>query len=424
VGGAVGDNSNTQFAVLALWIARRKGIPVEAALRRIDGRFRTTQRPDGAWPYIPMPNMPGPAPPPTAPPGTMDLMGPYSPPSMTCAGLLSLAVSHGAALEVTLRTNAGGTARRPPADPSKDPVIRSGLLALGRFIGQPFARPDRPPDGPGGLPPNGPLPRAGPRRHSDAYYFLFSLERVAVAYGLDTIGDKDWYQWGADALLKSQNADGSWTGEFVEAGSDTCFALLFLRRANVAQDLTATLKGRVADPGQHQLRAVEGPEKGPAAPPPTDPEAARLGDELMKADAQEQEGVLRKLREGKGNVYTDALAHAIHRLDGAVKSRARDALADRLTRMKAATLEDKLRDDDGEVRRAAALACAMKEEKAHVPHLIELLQDQEPDVALAAHAALKSLTGQDFGPEAGAAPADVARAAAAWKGWWARNAGK
>ena len=31
-----GDNSNTQFAALALWVARRHGLPVDLALQRAD----------------------------------------------------------------------------------------------------------------------------------------------------------------------------------------------------------------------------------------------------------------------------------------------------------------------------------------------------------------------------------------------------
>jgi hypothetical protein len=256
---------------------------------------------------------------------------------------------------------------------------------------------------------------ADPTRRGDAYYFLFSLERVAMVYGLETIGDKNWYTWGADYLVGKQNQDGSWTGQYAEAGSDTCFALLFLRRANLAQDLTATLKGQVKDPGKRELRAVEDIDKGvgtrPA--PPADPEVARLSDELVKADGGQQEQALRKLRDGKGAAYTDALAHAIHRLEGDAKGKARDALADRLARMTAATLKDKLQDEDPEIRRAAALACAMKEDRANVPRLIELLEDPEPAASRAAHAALKSLAGRDLGPQP-----------APWKDWWAKNGGK
>jgi hypothetical protein len=436
------DNSNTQFAVLALWIARRKGIPVEGTLQRIDARFRPTQRPDGGWSYeLPTPGRGGP--PPGTPAAAMmaNLPGMGSTGAMTCAGLLGLALSHGSAMETTLRTSpvAGvAPARKAAQDPGKDPAIRNGLVFLGKVVGKPFEEIDRrgmmrppqavaPPNGFPNAPGGGPGAQGGGR----GYYFLFSLERMAVAYGLDTIGDKNWYDWGSDILLKNQNRDGSWTGDYAESGSDTCFAILFLRRANLAKDLSTTLLGQVKDPGQHQLRAVEDVDKGVGARPapdagqapgnpkearpaaPVDPEVARLSDELVKAEPGRQEQALEALRDGKGAVYTDALAHAIHRLDGAIKGKARDALADRLTRMKSATLADKLRDDDAEVRRAAALACAMKDDRANAPRLIELLQDPDPAAARAARAALKTLAGQDLGPEP-----------ASWKDWWSKNAGK
>jgi hypothetical protein len=66
----------------------------------------------------------------------------------------------------------------------------------------------------------------------------------------------------------------------------------------------------------------------------------------------------------------------------------------------------------------------MKEDRTHVPRLIELLEDPEAPVAHAAHAALKALSGQDFGPGPEAARADVARAVAAWKDWWSKSGGK
>src|SRR5262249_35097965 len=155
------------------------------------------------------------------------------------------------------------------------------------------------------------------------------------------------------ALLKTQNPDGSWTGGSPDAGaeSDTCFALLFLRRANLAKDLTATLRGQVKDPSRRELRAVDidkpdrgaaAPGEARAAPAPADAEGAGLSDKLVQAGDSRQEQALRTLRDGKGAVYTDALAHAIHRLEGMAKTKARDALADRLARMTAATLADKL----------------------------------------------------------------------------------
>src|SRR5262249_13332568 len=82
-------------------------------------------------------------------------------------------------------------------------------------------------------------------------YWLWSLERVGVIYSLSTIGGKDWYAWGAGLLVPAQADDGSWLGGQGQV-VDTCFALLFLRRVNVAKDLTRQLQqmGRIRDPGQ------------------------------------------------------------------------------------------------------------------------------------------------------------------------------
>jgi HEAT repeat protein len=81
-----------------------------------------------------------------------------------------------------------------------------------------------------------------------------------------------------------------------------------------------------------------------------------------------------------------------------VQYQARDALTQRMTRMKATTLRDKLQDDNVEVRRAAALACGRKKEAEHIPELLQLLDDPELLVIQAARKALKELTGEDFGP--------------------------
>ena len=77
------------------------------------------------------------------------------------------------------------------------------------------------------------------------YYFLWSLERVGVLYNLPKIDGKDWYAWGRGPLLAKQNKDGSWTGGNYWGSNnilDTCFALLFLKQANLAKDLTNKLQ--------------------------------------------------------------------------------------------------------------------------------------------------------------------------------------
>jgi hypothetical protein len=217
---------------------------------------------------------------------------------------------------------------------------------------------------------------------------------------------------------------------------DSCFALLFLARANLARDLTARLKGRARDPGEVALRSggVGGggllrpgltPGTGPGGRPGTGEEedleaqAARLSMQLLLAPAGQQENLLEQFKQAKGVAYTQALAVAIPQLARVVQGPARDALAERLSRMTAATLRGRLKDTDAELRAAAARACAARDDPTLAPELIALLQDAEPWVARTAHTALKVLSGgQDFGPPGNATPAERAEAVAAWKKWW------
>ena len=447
--GGGGDNSNTQFAVIALWAARRQGVPVDKALANTATRFRTTQHPDGGWGYMPAL-------------GNMPRFGAATP-SMTCAGLLGLALGYGSAREAALRTegsSGGARGGKKMLDPAKDPVIRAGFRFLSKTIGQ--QRLDDINSDPDGL--------------GDMYYLLWSIERVAVAYGLPRIGDKDWYAWGARLVVAAQRGDGGWKGRW-GTDIDTSFALLFLRRANLSSDLSAYLRGQAQELANVSLRAggvMAGgngkdstakanpepadavqppakpktiPEPAPAASgprgnrpaneqtarsrppsrPPENPpanEAERLSAELVKAVGRRQEEVLERLKEAKGVVNTEALATAIPQLSGAMKTRAREALAERLARMTAATLRDKLQDEAPEIRRAAALACAVKADKQFVPDLIPLLEDQQGSVVRAAHAALKDLTGQDLGPTGDANAAARTRAASAWKEWWKKQGGR
>lgn len=419
-----GDNSNTQFATLALWVARRHGLPVEQALTRLDKRFRASQNADGGWGYHSSPSRAHPLGGTTA--------------TMTCAGLLALAVAHGSAVEQA-RDKAPG-AKLLVRDLSQDRAIRNGLIALGSQIDHPQGKRKGK-----GLGTRGMDMLAVGR----VFYLLWSLERVAVCLDLATIGDKDWYGWGAEIALASQLPDGSWRGAHADCGADTCFTLLFLRRSNLAQDLTSNLRGKLKDPGEHTLKAgglpsdlpavkpsatkaqettpaaktseqpkpkVEAPtpaakNSDPPAPPrpvaPVLPERQRLADGLVTAPAEGRERLVEDLRSGKGTVYTEALALAIPRLEGETRQKARAALADRLTRMKAVVLIAYLQDEDAEIRRAAALACAMKDSKTFVVNLIPLLADREAFVVRASHVALKELTGKDLPPDR-----------AAWQAWW------
>lgn len=72
------------------------------------------------------------------------------------------------------------------------------------------------------------------------YYYLYGLERVGTLLEAETFGEHAWYSEGAETLLKKQEADGSWVvGGYAPTGwreipaeHDTCFAILFLKRAS------------------------------------------------------------------------------------------------------------------------------------------------------------------------------------------------
>jgi hypothetical protein len=386
-----GDNSNTQFATLAVWAARRHGLPVENALARLDARYRLTQNRDGGWGYTVKEIS-------RRPRGKrrINALGESDPstPTMVCAGVLGLAAVHGCVAELN------GTVLI-----ERDARVGAGLFALSKSVGEPG----------GGLP-------AG-QDEKRLYYYLWSLERVCVTLDLETLDKKDWHAWGAELLLARQQADGSWRAEFAEGGVDTSFALLFLKRANLARDLTsliragapeAVLRARGVVPTRPEDDLQLGKELAPPGSPPNGPEPAgdalRRDGEVEEAAEAQLKAMLRRLEEGKGPAYTSALAELIARLQGGPKSQAREALVRRLAWMRAMTLREFLKDEDSEIRRAAALAAVKKGLKELIPDLIPLLRDPEREVIEAAHGALKELSMQELGPDADA-----------WQSWWKRQ---
>jgi hypothetical protein len=187
-----GDNSNTQFAMIALWVARRHGVPVVPSMTMVERRYQISQLRSGAWAYdFPID-------------GTFHDDNQYTYPAMTCAGLLGLALGQGV--------------QPRPRDLRGDIRVKAGFTVIAQALAkEPAAKKD------------------------NFDYFLFSMERAAVVYNIEKIGAIDWYSWGAHKLVASQANDGSWSGGHPLDGTDTCFALLFLKRANVAHDLTDLL---------------------------------------------------------------------------------------------------------------------------------------------------------------------------------------
>jgi hypothetical protein len=219
------DNSNTQFALLAVACARRHGLPLDFTLGMAELRFRFSENRTG-WGY----NWWVPA-------------SKHGNGSMTCAGLLGLAVSRASAEQKPAPEGREAKAR------PEDPAIGWGLKILGAYLSNPSD-------------PLGQLP--GDLRGAVNLYFLWSVERVGVLCGVDTIGGIDWYRWGAGLLLPTQRRDGSWVGRGSGgyAAADTSFALLFLKRSDLLPDLRKELykRVRIVDPGPFPKKAP--PKKG------------------------------------------------------------------------------------------------------------------------------------------------------------------
>jgi len=431
------DNSNTQFAVIAVWGARKHGVPVNNALDMIEKRFRITQNPQtGGWGYA------------TLTDGTS---------SMYCAGLIGLAT--GIARREERRAKPEPKVEPPKPDPVTEPKKKSD---------DPFFNPKTPAE-PKVEPKKNPAPRiadpldratlvafaglgsvladsaragrgaltvkVGGHGNGDMY-FLWSVERVGVLYGVEKIGGVNWYEAGAHTLVHAQSPDGSWVGNDYGDEVNTAFAVLFLCKSNLARDLSGKVQKETSTEMKAGLptglnpKTTENPsgitkkdtlEVPTFIPGPVGSDVATLAAELVQAKDQDWAKTLTKLRDTKGSVNTQALVTAVYKLDGDKRKEARGALAERLTRMNAETLRAMAKMDDPEWRRGAVLAMAMKDDKAHIPDLVVALTDDEELVVRAARAGLRSLAGEDFGPAANATAGEKKLAASSWEQWMSKQ---
>ena len=207
--------SNTQFAMLAVWGSRKHGVQIREPLLALAAYFHANQHPEGSWNY---PNFSLKA-------------------TSTCAGLICLAI------EVALLEDKEFTSMPRQADVSKKKAdVDKAFAWVAKTIGRKKSDPD-----PGSSLTAG---CGGMLFDADAIgdlYFLWTLERVGVIYSKEKIGGKEWYDWGYPIILEAQLPDGSWHEKHrTNFGPliDTPFALLFLKRANIARDLTEIIRTR------------------------------------------------------------------------------------------------------------------------------------------------------------------------------------
>ena len=215
------DLSNSQYAVLGLLAAHRCGVPVEEGTwLGILRAFLQVQQRDGPWSdaWLPSLNELRAAEAGRTPASAVRgkargwpyRAGDACSATMTCAGIASVAIARDVLREIA--------PRRLAADLSAeaDRAIMDGFAWLhGRWTVEQAAHEDG-------------------RAREWAHYFLYALERAGILADVVRVGEHDWYGEGALHLLLTQHADGWWTEEPGSAPrkvADTCFALLFLKRA-------------------------------------------------------------------------------------------------------------------------------------------------------------------------------------------------
>jgi Domain of unknown function (DUF4159) len=188
-----GDNSNSQFALLALYEAERVGVPVAEKTWRLAYEYwKDCQNENGSWGY---------------------LRGMGGSGSMTCAGIAAMVITSGElnlgdAEVVNGRLNCCGEQK------NNLPVER-GLDWLGQHFSVTIN------------------PGAGARQGWLLYY-LYGVERVGRMTARRFIGKHDWYRAGAEKLVRDQDTlSGFWKGVGHAEDSPqigTSLALLFLAK--------------------------------------------------------------------------------------------------------------------------------------------------------------------------------------------------
>jgi hypothetical protein len=110
------------------------------------------------------------------------------------------------------------------------------------------------------------------------YYYLYGIERVGSLTGVVHFAKTDWYRAGADHLIGGQEKDGGWRRAGAKPGAmadeneseivQTCFALLFLKRATAPPTVPITPKALTSG-GDEAPADLRGPGvPGMDAPPP------------------------------------------------------------------------------------------------------------------------------------------------------------
>ncbi len=176
------DLSCSQYGVLGLWaVSQRLEGAAKDKWKTIEDAWHGVQGADGAWGYDGKPDS-------TKPPGTTG----SATIQMTAAGVATLFITQE---YVHAEDGVDGTKGN-----IVDNYINKGLAWVSKSLEESIKNPGN--------------------------YALYGIERTGVASGYKYFGNIDWFQKGADLLIKGQNkSSGAWGDEI-----NSSFALLFLSR--------------------------------------------------------------------------------------------------------------------------------------------------------------------------------------------------
>ncbi|PQO36880.1 hypothetical protein C5Y96_06870 [Blastopirellula marina] len=288
-GGGGGDNSNSQFALLALDEAAEHGATIkEQTWRRAFLRWDSMQNGSGSWGYLP--NAPGTG-------------------SMTCAGITSMIITTKRLENGDAEINGDNVNCCVPL--KQDSSVDRGFDWLTRNM----TLRTNPSEGGGG--------------GNSLLYYLYGIERVGRLSGRRFMGTHDWYREGAELLVAWQDSlDGTWKGTGVVEQSNplvsTSFALLFLakgRRPVLVSKLRYTAN-QDWNPHRHDLnnlnRHVESLWQQKMTWQVVDVSAVKSAEDLLQTPViwisgkdgfqitPKQEELLRQYIEGGGFIFAEA----------------------------------------------------------------------------------------------------------------------
>jgi hypothetical protein len=186
-GGGIGDNSNTQYALLGLNAAAEAGVAVPAEVWQAAWMYwADCQDPDGGWSYR--------------------VGNRQSTASMTTAGISSLIIA-GSRLFRSTEVLAGPTIQHCGQE-EVDIRLERGLAWLAANFSV----------------------RTNIGAGRNKLYYLYGLERAGRLAGVRYFGAHDWYREGAEELVQTQDRlSGAWNEQYGPVVS-TSFALLFLAK--------------------------------------------------------------------------------------------------------------------------------------------------------------------------------------------------